>query len=185
MKQLGLLALAIGCAKQRVVPEMTGSTRAEVQGESSAAGVVDDGQFRDLQHQWELAIPEGWIARPGQAASPLRVTLEQVGVGTRLEVWAYEGSDLTPRRREHCLWTYVDTGHFAVLPVTLGPVQAATCVPEEPRSDRLFAYMVVWGGVSHHFEIHVPTDALVDGKASGEAAIRGMSWAAIPSDEER
>ena len=96
---------------------MTGSMRAEVRGDLAAAGVVAGGQFRDLQHQWELAIPEGWIARPGQATSPLRVTLEQVGVGTRLEVWTYGGSDLTPRRREHCHWTYVDPGHFAVLPV--------------------------------------------------------------------
>ncbi len=164
---------------------MSRSVRTATSTDVEFAGVVQGGRFRDQQQHWELVIPEGWIARPGSESSPLRVTLEQVGTGTHLEVWTYSGTDLTPRRRERCNWTFVDEGHFAVLPQELNPIQTATCVPEEPRSDRLFAYMVAVRGRSHHFEIHVPTDALVEGKSAGEAVIQGMSWPTTPAAGER
>ena len=55
-------------------------------------------------------------------------------------------------------------------------VQTATCVPNDPRHDRMFAYIFGIDGRTFQLEVHVPTDDLVGGKAAGEAFLQGLAW---------
>jgi hypothetical protein len=176
MRALPLVWVLMGCPGNRV-PHYESQVPVHVrQASLSLAGTVSAGRYRDGRDPFEIIIPEGWIARPGPADGPLRVTFEQIGTGARVEVWSYVESDLKPRRRERCNWTYSGSGHFSVLSGDGLDVQTATCVPEEPRADRLFAYMVAKGGRGYHFEVYVPTDGLVAGKAAGEGVIAGLDW---------
>jgi hypothetical protein len=166
--------LVVGCARNgnglfSPPPEQFETPRAR-----NPAGVVADGRFSDQRDGWEVAIPEGWVAHPGPAGGPLRVVAELVGTGTRVEIWTYTGLDLTPRRREQCNWTYIDAGHFSA--VHARSVQTATCVPNDPRDERMFAYILGVDGRTFQLEVHVPTDDLVGGKAAGEAFLRGLAW---------
>ncbi len=140
------------------------------------AGEVRDGRFRDRQHGWELPIPEGWVAHPGPDAGLMRVALEKVATQVRVEVWVFPGGgDLSARRREGCLWTFQEVGHFTALELD-GPVHTATCVPEDPDGPRIYATIARRGGQILQVEVHAPADLLVAAKEEGDAITRGLIW---------
>jgi hypothetical protein len=174
IRALAISILVVGCARNGNGLFSPSPERVEPPRARNPAGSVVDGRFHDDRDGWEVAIPEGWVARPGPADGPLRVVAELVGTGTRVEIWSYSGSDLSPRRRGQCIWTYIDAGHFSAVPAQ--SVQTATCVPNDPRDDRMFAYILGVDGRTFQLEVHVPTDDLVGGKAAGEAFLRGLAW---------
>ena len=169
--------LMLACARQPAGPGMGGAVpaRLEVADARAMAGEVRDGRYHDRQYGFSLDIPEGWVARPGPDMGLMRVSVANVPTGTRVEIWTFSGSDLSPRVREGCMWTFQGDGHFAVLD-RVESVRVATCVPADPMGDRVFAYII---GLDTHVlqvEVHAPSSALIAGKDAGDTVVRGLSW---------
>jgi len=168
--------LALSCSARgpgATDPGENASPLFEVQ---NPAGEVIEGRFRDRRYGWELPIPDGWIAMSGPDAGLMRVSVQKVDADVRVEIWVFPGGvDLAAQRREGCIWTYQDEGHFTALDGD-GLTHTATCVPDDPSRHRIYASIVRRGGQIVQVEVHAPVDALVSGKEAGDALTRGLVW---------
>lgn len=139
------------------------------------AGVIADGRYDDATFGFGLPIPAGWTTTVGAADGALRLRLEQVESGARVELWCFEGQDLTPRPRDGCAWTFEDEAPFRAFR-TSGTVVGATCTPSDPTVRVAFAYLVALPDGVMQAEIHVPRRALVRAKGEGDQVVSGIRW---------
>ena len=63
---------------------------------SRPSGVVYEGVFTDEMHAFSLPVAEGWVAVPGPEVGLMRVRLNHVATGTRVEVWAFRVAGSSP-----------------------------------------------------------------------------------------
>ena len=137
------------------------------------AGLVHDGRFTDETHGFEVPLLEGWVAEPGPSTGLMRVAMRHVPTDTRIEFWLFEGTDLQPRVREGCTWSFTTEGrpHSVSSKVVL-----ATCVPVDPTGRRVFGAVFSDATKTMQIEIHPPNEALVEGKDAAEMVIRQLRW---------
>lgn len=139
------------------------------------SGQVVEGRFVDAVYGLSIAVPEGWVAILGQGDGPFRVRLDHAATGVRLEVWSFPGELGHPRPRSDCTWSFSDTGPYRTLAGT-GSVTVATCLPDDPARDRVFAWLVGHEGRTWDFELRVPGEVLADGQTLGEEVLRTVRW---------
>jgi hypothetical protein len=137
------------------------------------SGFVHDGWFRDETHDFEVPVLEGWVAEPGPSTGLMRVAMVHVSTDTRIEFWTFEGTDLQPRVREGCTWSFTAEGRPHPVAST---VVIATCVPDDPEGRRVFGTIFCDAVQTMQIEIHPPNDALVEGKEAAEGVIRQLRW---------
>jgi hypothetical protein len=137
------------------------------------AGFVHDGWFADETHGFEVPVLEGWVAEPGPSTGLMRLAMLHVPTDTRIEFWTFEGTDLQPRVREGCTWSFMTEGRPRGV---ASDVLVATCVPDDPEGRRVFGTMFCDEARTMQIEIHPPNDALVEGKEAAEVVIRQLRW---------
>ena len=165
-----------GCACRSPPPGTPPSVpAADVAAPLQAAGLVSDGRYVDARFGFELPIPDGWSTTTGTDDGALRLRLEQTASGARVELWCFEGQDLTPRPREGCTWTYEDEAPFRAVR-TSEPVVGATCTPLDPTVRVTFAYLVALPNGVLQAEVHVPRRALLRAKGEGDEVVSGVRW---------
>ncbi len=133
------------------------------------SGLVHDGVFTDETHGFTVPLLEGWVAEAGPASGLMRVAMEHIPTDTRVEFWLFEGSDLTPRAREGCEWTFQDVGRPHALSEA---VVIAVCTPLDPSGRRVFG--TLFGVVDRvmQVETHAPNDLMIEGKDAADRVIR-------------
>lgn len=167
------LLLALACAR-RAPPEDLPPVAAPVaQPAPAPTGHIADGRYQDDRLGLSAPVPEGWRARTGRGDGALRVALEHVESGTRVEIWAFESQDETPRPRDGCAWTFVDRGRYRALKVPEATT-VATCTPDDPVAPVIFAYLINRDGVLVQIEVAAPRDDLARGKQLGDALVSGV-----------
>jgi hypothetical protein len=140
---------------------------------SRPSGVVYEGVFTDEMHAFSLPVAEGWVAVPGPEVGLMRVRLNHVATGTRVEVWAFKGGRLEPHQREGCTWGFQAKGRsLFVSSETL----VATCVPDDPLGRRVYGTIFQRSSTTFQIEVEPPNDALLEGHRLAEALLSGMSW---------
>jgi hypothetical protein len=170
------LWLLWGCACRPSPPAAPPPTPVETVSEAvKPAGQVTEGRYDDATFGFGLPIPEGWTATVGEADDPLRLRLEQVTSGAQIELWCFEGQDLTPRPRDGCTWTFQDEAPFRALR-TSDAIVGATCTPLDPTVRVAFAYLVALPDGVLQAEVHVPRRALLRAKAEGDQVLSGIRW---------
>lgn len=166
-------ALVGGCScRGRAGPEV--AAEAIEPEPPSLAGRVSSGVFLDDRWGFSLPVPKDWRAEPGLDEGLLRVTLVHDESGARVEIWAFEGPADTLRPRGDCAWDFIDTASYRTLGLS-GQVTTGTCTPVDPAGDRVYGWLLPGSAVSFQAEIHLPPDALVDGRRRGEQVVRGLS----------
>jgi hypothetical protein len=135
--------------------------------------VVYEGVFTDEMHAFSLPVGEGWVAEPGPEAGLMRVAIEHVATGTRVEVWAFSGTGLEPHVREGCTWEFRSKGRLvSYAEETL----VATCVPVDALDRRVYGTIFERGGTTFQIEVQPPNDALLEGRSMAEALLSAMVW---------
>lgn len=169
------LLLALACARRAAPPEVAPVAVPISAQPPAPTGVIADGQYTDGRYDLTVPVPDGWRARPGHGDGALRVALEHLDSETRVEIWAFEGADEQPRRREGCAWTFVDRGSYRALKVA-GEYTVSTCTPENPIGPVVFAYLLARSGVVWQVEITAPRDDLAHAKQLGDGLVAGIRW---------
>jgi len=173
--RIAWLLLCVACAHRNSevgAPEI--ETGLAIMG-PAGSGTVIDAIFTDRTFGFTIPVPEAWVAEPGPETGQMRVAFDHVPTGTRVEMWVFGAGSLEPRMREGCKWTFRDTGHFSVLE-SMGEVAVATCVPDDPEGERVYAYIFERADRVVQIEVHSPAAALVAGKSAGDDVIRGLRW---------
>ena len=171
-----IATLLLWACVRRPAPGPAVEATGEIAVETPApSGVVVDGRFTDGTWSLVVPIPDGWEARPGLKGSGLRLTLDHVETGARVEIWGVQDAALVPRPRAGCTWTFQDRGGYRAVRVP-GDVTVATCTPTDPTGPHLFAYLVPRPDVAWHLEITAPGDRLLIGKALGDAVLASIGW---------
>ena len=140
--------------------------------EEEAAGVIASGRFSDGQHEFEIAIPEGWQAQVWPDSGPLRVSLDHAETGARVEAWVFEHRISEPAPRGSCTWSFIDAGTYREV---LRPRLVASCTPSDPTQARISAYIVDQGATTWQLELHVPVEKLSAGRKAGEAVLQTIT----------
>ena len=138
-------------------------------------GVIDHGVYMDATLPFSVRIPDGWTAAPGPTPSPLRVSLANVDLGLRVEIWSYARPEASLRTREGCLWTFDDVGDYRVFGGT-EEVRVGTCTPDDPDDPRVLATVVERGGLTYHVEASIPETSFVAGKEAVRVVMDGIEW---------
>lgn len=112
---------------------------------------VVNGTWGDHQTGLELEVLEGWTGRVGEAQSDLRITLRHVATGSLVEVRALGPGASSPRERLGCDWEFSDQGAYGGLRVT-GSLTTSTCIPDNPSSPRVLAYISCGEELCWHLE---------------------------------
>ena len=148
------------------------------------SGTIDGGRYTDGTRPFSIAVPEGWRAQIGTIDDPRRVRLHDPATRTEVRVYVYAVDVVEPRAREGCAWTFSTTGGFRALP-GVREVLAATCTPDDPDEDRIFAYVLIrsgWlsarraAGWLWQLEVHAPSRDMTGNKAIGEGVLRSLRW---------
>ena len=138
-------------------------------------GVVDHGVYKDASLPLTVRIPDGWTAAPGATPSPLRVSLANVDLGLRVEIWSNPRPGAALREREGCLWTFDDVGDYRVFDGA-EPVRVATCTPDDPADPRVLATLVERGGLTYQIDASIPEASFVAGKEAVRGVLDGIEW---------
>ena len=139
------------------------------------SGAIEGGRYADGTRPFSLAVPEGWRAQIGTIDDPMRVRLHDPATRTEVRVYVYAVDVVEPRPREDCTWTFSTTGGFRALP-GVREVLAATCTPDDPADDRIFAYVLIRSGWLWQLEVHAPPRDMTGNKAIGEGVLRSLRW---------
>lgn len=140
------------------------------------SGAVVDGVFHDATHGLTIRLPPGWTAEVGADAGELRVRLDGRGANpTRVEVWRFPGADLSPRPKSGCAWTFQDLGPHHGVPGS-EDLMLASCTPNAPAADRVFAWMTTRGGATWQLEVHAPWARMLEGHDEGAAVLQTIRW---------
>jgi hypothetical protein len=137
------------------------------------AGTVTDGVYEDGSYPFSVAAPEGWTLEPGAADGGLRLEARHVATQTTAQVWVFREDPSTPRPREGCTWTFQAGGAFGDLHVS-GPVDVATCAPDDPDGSLVLDTFTVLGGLAYHIETQVPAGRLMEGREATAALLSGI-----------
>jgi hypothetical protein len=138
-------------------------------------GVIDDGVYKDASLPLSVRIPEGWTAAPGAMPSPLRVSLANVDLGLRVEIWSDPRPGQALREREGCLWTFDDVGDYRVFDGR-EPVRVATCTPDDPADPRVLATLYERGGITYQIDASIPEASFVAGKEAVRGVLDGIEF---------
>lgn len=140
------------------------------------AGSLVDGRFEDAHLPLSLGVEEGWVANVGRGDGALRLGMEHVATGTRMEVWAFSDGDADLHPRAGCHWTFRDEGAYSTLRVP-GPVQVATCTPLEPGGPLVLDTWVEVEGTAFHFETIIPHGRLREGRRAADEILATVRFA--------
>jgi len=164
--------LFLGCATKIVSFDVGEAVEVPSMAIARPAGLVHDGVFTDETHGFSLPILEGWVADAGPESGLMRVAMLHVATDTRIEFWVFPGSDIEPRVREGCVWSFGSEAR----PFLGGPVRVATCVPDDPTARRIFGTVFSNSARTMQVEVHPPNSALVEGREAGERVLRSLRW---------
>ncbi len=139
------------------------------------AGTVQDGVYEDGSFPFSLAAPEGWTLAPGAADGVLRLEARHVATGTMAQVWVFREDPSAPRPRQGCTWTFQAGGAFGDLRVP-GPVEVATCAPDDPGGSLVLDTFTVLGGIAYHVESQVPAGRLQEAREATAALLAGIRF---------
>ena len=148
------------------LPEEVSGDVVELNEEPSAWRVVN-GPWTDQETGLHVDVLEGWSGQPGEANAPLRIRLDHVSSGARLEIRVYPENGLVPRERVGCAWSYVEEGSYSTLRVT-GEVRVASCLPDDPGAPRVLATRARQDERDWHFELLVPQGYLAPSKTAAD-----------------
>lgn len=177
-----LLVVSLGACKKTPPPPPPLQDFAVAAPEIRRSGVVAGGFYLDGTLALVVPVPEGWIATPGQADTPLRLRLDHRETGAKVEILALPVGAREPPARPGCAWDFIDTGRYRGLVVT-DEVTVATCAPDDPDDSHVFAVLLPRTELTWCLEIAPRADAMIAGKEAGEALLRGVRFerpAAIP-----
>jgi len=138
-------------------------------------GVVDQGVYKDASLPFTVRVPEGWTAAPGATPSQLRVSLANVDLGLRVEIWSDPHPGAALHEREGCLWTFDDVGDYRVFDGA-EPVRVATCTPDDPADPRVLATVIERGGRTYQIDASIPEASFVAGKEAVRGVLDGIEW---------
>ena len=173
MIPLLLLAAALGgCACRRGAQVTEPAPASDALPPLLAGRVVGD-VFSDDRLGFRLPVLDGWSATPGRDDGLLRVTLAHQATGTRVEIWAFDVGATTLRPRGDCTWDFVDAARYRVIGLS-GVVTTGTCTPDDAAVGPIYGWLVPAGPATLQAEIHVPPQALLDGRRAGEALVSGL-----------
>jgi len=168
-----VIALVLACAS-RPQPQATPYVaKRQDMAKARPSGVVHDGVFTDEMYRFSLPIEEGWVAQPGPETGLMRVVVRHVATETRVELWAFSGTDLEPRIREGCDWTFKTKGRPRAF---AEEVLLATCVPKDATARRVYGTIFVRDQTLFQAEIQPPNSSLLEGRQLGKALIDGLTW---------
>lgn len=139
------------------------------------AGEIRGGRFIDAGRPFSLAVPPGWEALPGTREGRLRLGLRHLESGARVRIYASAPGPLDPVPRRGCTWTFEADGRFRALP-DAGEVRVATCTPDDPEGDHIFAYLLIRSGWLWQLEVHAPSEGMVQAKDAGDQVLRSLRW---------
>jgi hypothetical protein len=180
--RLVMLWLWLACASRAPV-RMMEMEPVSVAGkeERVPAGTVGQGRFVDGRHGYSIGVPQGWQATTGYEGGAHRLRLHDPETDAWVEVRVPpRGVPIGPRAG--CVWTFEDRARYRVLPGQ-GPVQTATCMPDEPSDRRIFAYVSRLDGRVVVVEVHAPGDQLVAAKRAGDHVVSTYRWQDPPNGD--
>jgi hypothetical protein len=169
-----LLLMVLACAPKPVaLADVVAGGRSPGAVGVRPSGVVYEGVFTDEMHAFSLPVGEGWVAEPGPEAGLMRVAVEHVATGTRVEIWAFSGTGLEPHVREGCTWEFRSKGRLASY---AEETLVATCVPVDALDRRVYGTIFERGGTTFQIEVQPPNDALMEGRSMAEVLLSTLAW---------
>jgi hypothetical protein len=166
------LLIVLGCGPKTVSYDVGETVEVPSMAIARPAGLVHDGVFTDETHGFSMPVLEGWVADAGPESGLMRVAMLHVATDTRVEFWVFPGSDLEPRVREGCAWSFRSDAR----PLLGGPTRVATCVPDDPTARRIYGTVFSVDARTMQVEVHPPNTALVEGREAGEVVLRSLRW---------
>lgn len=171
------LIFGLGCPKPTSSPVVT-TTEEEnktqhLDQQRMQTGTFIDGVFRDKSFPIEGTISDSWELVPQNRFGSRRLLVKHIELPISVEIWHFQDVALQPAKYDFCSWGFVDRGFYGS---TKDKYLIGTCIPNEPSSDYVFAYLHHWGGSTWQFEVHAHPKYAVQGKKIGEDLLREFIW---------
>ena len=138
------------------------------------AGTLGQGQFVDAVYGFSLGVPQGWSATLGSRDEARRIRLHDPQTDTWVDVRVPE-SGVTFAPRKGCTWTFQDRARYRLLPGEV-LLETGTCMPDDPRERRVFAYVSRLHDQLVVVEVHAPGDQLAAAKRAGDHVVSTYRW---------